>query len=78
MTLLCLTVLLHLDKVDKASAVMTECLCQLNLIIISIVVTALFNIRLSEDAPKIILGALLSRTLDIKVARLVLIFKLQH
>ena len=49
MTLLCLTVLLHLDKVDKASAVMMECLCQLNLIIISIVVTALFNIRLSEE-----------------------------
>ena len=49
MTLLCLTVLLHLDKVDKVSAVMTECLCQLNLIIISIVVTALFNIRLSEE-----------------------------
>ena len=49
MTLLCLTVLLHLDKVDKVSAIMTECLYQLNLIIISIVVTALFNIRLSEE-----------------------------
>ena len=34
--------------------------------------------RLPQHAPKIILGALLSRTLDIKIARLVLIFKLQH
>ena len=30
-----------------------------------------------QHTPKIILGALL-RTLDIKIARLVLIFKLQH
>ena len=32
----------------------------------------------SDRAPKIILGALLSRTWDIKIAHLVLIFKLQH
>ena len=31
-----------------------------------------------QHAPKIILGALLSRTLDIKIAHLILIFKLQH
>ena len=31
-----------------------------------------------QHVPKIILGALLSCTLDIKIARLVLIFKLQH
>ena len=35
-------------------------------------------VRAPQRAPKIILGALLSRTLDIKIARLVLIFKLQH
>ena len=34
--------------------------------------------RAPQHAPKIILGALLSRTLDIKIARLILIFKLQH
>ena len=32
----------------------------------------------SDRARKIILGALLSLTLDIKIARLVLIFKLQY
>ena len=32
--------------------------------------------RTPQHAPKIILGALLSRTLDIKIARLVLIFNL--
>ena len=31
-----------------------------------------------QHAPKIILGALLLFTLDIKIARLILIFKLQH
>ena len=31
-----------------------------------------------QHAPKIILGALLLRTLDIKLARLVFTFKLQH
>ena len=34
--------------------------------------------RVPQHAPKIILAALLSRTLDIKIASLVLIFKLQH
>ena len=33
---------------------------------------------ISQHMRKIILEALLSRTLDIKIARLVLIFKLQH
>ena len=43
-----------------------------------------FLIRLGEEwwtitcAPKVILGVLLLHTLDIKIARLVLIFKLQH
>ena len=32
----------------------------------------------SQHTPKIILGTLLLRTLDIKIARFVLIFKLQH
>ena len=34
--------------------------------------------RAPEHSPNIILGALLSRTLAIKIARLVLMFKLQH
>ena len=34
--------------------------------------------RAPRHTPKIILGALLSRTLNIKIARLVLIFRLQH
>ena len=34
--------------------------------------------RVPQHVPKIILGALLSPTLDIKIACLVLIFKLQH
>ena len=34
--------------------------------------------RAPEHAPRIILGALLSRTLAIKIDRLVLMFKLQH
>ena len=33
---------------------------------------------MSQHVPKIILGALLSRTLNIRIARLFLIFKLQH
>ena len=34
--------------------------------------------RTPHHMPKIILGVLLSRTLDIRIARLILIFKLQH
>ena len=34
--------------------------------------------RVPWHMPKVILGVLLSHTLDIKKARLVLIFKLQH